>query len=99
MENLYYFDVPATAAGFRVTVTATFGDPDVYMNLNYTVTPTLAVSDYKAVSSLSEDTIVVNATDPKFQACVQNSFPDKSRCRAFIGVNGFRASQYRYGRG
>ncbi len=97
LENLYWFDVPASATGFTVTLTAVYGDPDIYMNLNYSVTPTSNSYQYRAISARSEDSIYVNASDPNFAACVQNSFPDKGRCRAFIGIFGFNASQYRCG--
>ncbi len=95
LENLYYFDVPATAPGFTITLTAQYGDPDIYINLNSSITPNIGSYDYRAISARSEDSIYINGSDPKFVACVQNSFPDKSRCRAFIGIVGFNASQYR----
>jgi hypothetical protein len=94
MENLYYFDVPAGAPGFTVTLTATYGDPDIYINLDPSLTPTSTSAQYKALSSLTEDSISINASDVNFVNCVNVSFPDHARCRAFIGVYGFRASQY-----
>ena len=95
VENTYFFDVPATASGFKVTVTTVYGDPDIYLNLNASKAPTPTSYDYRAISSSSEDSITINATLPKFQTCVQSTFSDHSRCRVYIGVYGFRASQYR----
>ncbi len=78
--------------GFKVSVSAVYGDPDIYIRLD-NVIPNATNAHYKSISTLSSDAVTVNSSAPLFQTCLTAT--NGSFCRAFIAVYGFRTSQYR----
>ena len=95
MYKLYFFNAVANVPGFQIRVAASYGDPDIYVNLN-DVVPTQTNAEYRSLASASEDVLTISTSDPLFTNCTANS-PDSaggSTCRVYIAVYGFTSSQF-----
>lgn len=91
VQNNYVLDVLPGKEFIGITVTPSYGDPDVFVSLDLQK-PGPSHFNYRSVAGLSQtDRIAIHSSDPQYQASpCDATLP----CRVFIGVLGYIESAY-----
>lgn len=98
LTQQYVFYAPPGFGNVQITLSPSFGDPDLYVSVNTTYPPGPEVGhhDYQALGTFGPDIISIASSDAFIGSRCANlgGAGDDASCPIFIAVNGFTNSSF-----
>jgi len=91
LSQQYVYYVSRGFGQFQITLSPSFGDPDLYVSVNTTNPPGPGSSDYSSLGTSGPEVITIFESDPLLASRCGSS---SDLCPIFIAVNGFTNSTY-----